>query len=46
MNTIPEIIGEAKVIWYAEITKNHYQTGNTQHFVAGKVQAKADGLAI
>lgn len=46
MNTVPAIIGGAKVILYTPIDERHQWTGNTQHIVNGKLADNICGLAI
>jgi hypothetical protein len=46
MNTVPDTIGGAKVIWYSPIDQRHQYTGNTQHIVNGKIADNIYGLAI
>jgi hypothetical protein len=46
MNTIPNIVGGAKVIYYSPIDERHQRTGNTRHVVNGKIADNIYGLAI
>jgi hypothetical protein len=46
VNTVPDKIGGAKVIYYSPIDERHHFTGNTTHIASGKMVDMVHGLAI
>ena len=43
---IPKTIGGAEVVCFTEIDDRHQRTGNTTHYVDGKIFPEIKGLAV